>query len=178
MLSRMFRAAKLEPALYEEVERDRGALGQALVVVVLVALVAGLPGLVARDFPEFLAGVVRAPLVWAVFSLLAYLIGAKLLPESGTRASWGELLRTIGFAQAPGLIRVLQLIDNAVFSGLVEVVALVWTTIAVIVAIRAALDYASTGRAIAVGFLGGLAALLLAGAVAALVGVGGQAPVM
>ena len=41
MVDRMIRAAKLDAQLYEEVEADKGALGQAMGVVVLASIANG-----------------------------------------------------------------------------------------------------------------------------------------
>ena len=42
LVDRMIRAAKLDSHLYEEVEADTGAMGQAMLVVVLSSIAAGI----------------------------------------------------------------------------------------------------------------------------------------
>ena len=140
LISRMLRAAKLESHLYEEVEHDPNATGQAALVVVIVSI---------------LLGIVGALIGWAVLALLIYLIGAKLLPEAQTRANWGQLARCLGFAYSPGVLLVFAVIP--LLGVLVAVVVFVWLLIAWVVAIRQALDYTSTLRAVGVGVLGWLA---------------------
>ena len=85
---------------------------------------------------------------WYVWAYIIYFIGAKLFPEPTTKADHGELLRTIGFSSAPGLIRVFGFIPglmNITFIG-----AQIWMLVAMIIAVRQALDYQSTWRAIGV----------------------------
>lgn len=148
MVERMLRAAKLDPTLYEEVEADSGAMGQALGVVVLSSVAGGLgapgaggPGLVVM-------GTISALLSWFVWAYLTYLIGVKLMPEPQTRSSPGELLRTIGFSSAPGLIRVFGLFPPLAWAAFA--VAAVWMLVAMVIAVRQALDYRSTARAVGV----------------------------
>jgi hypothetical protein len=105
---------------------------------------------------------------WAIWAVLIYFIGTRWLPEPDTRADIGELLRTLGFASTPGIIRVIGIVP--VLSHLASVVAAVWTLVAVVIAVRQALDYKSTARAVGVCLVGWLvqvaAALLLHGAAA------------
>ena len=150
--NRIVRAAKLEVALYEEVEADKSALGQAMGVVVLSSVAAGLGTALRGGLTGMLLGVLIALVGWYVWAYLTYLIGAKLLPEPQTKADHKELLRTVGFSSSPGLIRVLGLIPglgNIVFS-----IAAVWMLVAMVIAVRQALDYKSTLRAVGVCVIG------------------------
>ncbi len=149
--SRLLRAARLDAKLFEEVEHDTQATAQAAGVVVLSALAAG-AGSGARGFGELLLGTAAALVSWFVWAYLAYWIGTRLLPEPTTRASHGELLRTVGFASAPGLIRVLGVV--APLRGLVFLAAAVWMLVATVIAVRQALDYRSTWRAAGVSAIG------------------------
>ncbi|HLG22930.1 MAG TPA: YIP1 family protein [Candidatus Manganitrophaceae bacterium] len=150
---RVVRAAKLDATLYEEVETDKSSLGQALGMVVLSSVAAGVGTLgLAGGIQTVLSGTFLAVTGWLFWAFLTYWIGTRLLPEPQTRADWGELLRTTGFSSAPGLIRVFGL-----FPGLTEIVFLiagVWMLAAMVVAVRQALDYQSTGRAIGVCIIG------------------------
>lgn len=149
---RMVRAARLDVQLYEEVEADREALGPAGVVVVLSSLAAGIGG-VSRGGVVGLVGLTVAALVsWAVWAWLTYFIGTRLLPEPQTRADTGELLRTIGFASSPGVLRIFGLVPG--LGALIDLVAGVWMLVAMVVAVRQALDYRSTWRAVAVCAIG------------------------
>src|SRR5512142_3162917 len=101
--ARLIRAARLEPALYEEVEADRSATGQSLLVVAL----ASVAGSIWLSGGMVLPGVVTSLVAWFIWALLTYLLGARLMPEPTTEPDLGQLLRVIGFASAPGLLRVL-----------------------------------------------------------------------
>ncbi len=149
---RMLRAAKLDVELYEEVEHDEGALGQATTVVVLSAAAAGIGSLGAGGLAGLIGGTLAALLGWYVWAFLTYFIGTRLLPEPQTRADYGQLLRTIGFSSAPGLIRVLGIIPG--LGTTVFLVAGIWMLIAMVIAVRQALDYTSTVRAVGVCAIG------------------------
>ena len=152
MVDRMIRAAKLDAQLYEEVEADKGALGQAMAVVVLASIAGGVGSGRLGGFSGILIGTVGALIAWFIWAALTYFIGTKILPESTTRADVGELLRTIGFASSPGLIRVLGLVPG--ITGIVFLISGVWMLTAMIIAVRQALDYRSTFRAVGVCIIG------------------------
>ena len=158
---RILRAAKLEVALYEEVEADRDALGQAALVVIFASLAAGLGGVNRGGAGGFLVITLASLASWYVWAYLTYLVGTRLLPEPQTSADPGELLRTIGFASSPGLIRVLGVIPG--LTAIVNTVAVVWMLVAMVIAVRQALDYRSTWRAVGVCLIGWfIQALILA----------------
>lgn len=159
--NRILLAAKLNPAVYEEVEADRTALGQAMAVVVLASLAAGIGSMqqIGVGVGGLLMGTLSALLGWAAWAAIIYLIGTRLLPEPQTKADYGELLRTIGFASAPGLIRILGIIPGLM--GIVFLAAGIWMLVATVIAVRQALDYRSTGRAVGVCLIGWLAQLLI-----------------
>ena len=161
MKERIIRAAKLDIHLYEEVEADKSALGQAMGVVVLSSIAGGIGTPAGIGLGGLVIGTIVALIGWYVWAFLTYLIGTKLLPEPQTKADVGELLRTIGFSSSPGLIRVLGIIPF--LRGLVFLVAAVWMLVAMIIAVRQALDYQSTLRAVGVCVIGWIVqALLLA----------------
>src|SRR5689334_3442224 len=163
LTSRMARAAKLDVSLYEEVEADTNATAQALVVVVLSSLAAGVGAAgTATNFGPFdlVVATLAALVGWVVWALLTYFIGTRILPTPETKADLGELLRTTGFSSAPGIVRVIGVVP--LLGWLAMAVAAVWMLISMVIAVRQALDYRSTGRAIAVCFLGWTFSLLLA----------------
>jgi hypothetical protein len=152
LMNRIVRASKLDVHLYEEVEADKGAMGQAMGVVVLSNVAAGI-GSIGKGGPlGILIGAVFALIAWYVWAYLTYLIGTKVLPEPQTRANPGELLRTIGFSSSPGLIRVLGIIPG--LAGVIFLAASVWMFVAMVIGVRQALDYKSTLRAIGVCVIG------------------------
>jgi hypothetical protein len=157
---RMKGAALLHIDTYEEVEADHTATGQAAAVVALVAIAQAIGGAGEGGFGIF-AGVISALLGWLLWAGITYLIGAKLF---GGTATWGELLRTIGFAQTPGVLHVLGLIP--VLGGIIRFGVAIWVLIAGIIAIRQALDI-NTGKAILTAVLGWLVIMLPLAIVAA-----------
>lgn len=158
-INRMIRAARLEVNLYEEVEADKGAMGQAMAVVVLSSLAAGVGVITTQGLKGIVIGAVGALISWYVWAFLVYLIGTKLLPEPQTRADQGQLLRTIGFSSSPGLIRVIGIIP--VLRGVVFLAAGIWMLAAMVIAVRQALDYNSTLRAVGVCVIGWVIQILL-----------------
>lgn len=153
LAERMIRAAQLDLTLYEEVEADQGALGQAMVVVILSSISAGI-GSIGGNLPRILLGTVIALVGWHIWAFLIYMIGAKLLPEPQTRADYGQLLRTIGFSNAPGIIRIAGAVPG--IGGVIFFGASVWTMAAMVVAARQALDYKSALRAFCVCLIGAI----------------------
>ncbi len=149
---RIIRAAKLDVNLYEEVEADKGAMGQAMGVVILSSIAAGV-GIIGRGgVGGILIGTIAALIGWYIWAYLTYFIGTKFLPGPQTKADHGELLRTIGFSSSPGLIRVLGIIPG--LGGVVFLVASIWMLVAMVIAVRQALDYKSTLRAVGVCMIG------------------------
>lgn len=151
LVERAIGAAKLDASIYEEIENDQGALGQAMAVVVAAAVASGI-GAAAGGASAVAAGVVGSLIGWFVWAFLIWFIGTKLMAEPATKADMGEVLRTIGFASAPGVLNVLGIVP--VVGGIVALVAAVWQLAAMVVAVRSALDYAGNGRAIAVCLIG------------------------
>jgi hypothetical protein len=154
-------AARLDAPTYEEVEADKGATWQA----VLIAIVSSLAITIGdfhngdTDIPARLVGGLAGWIVWLFF---IWLVGVKMLPEPETRSNLGELIRTTGFASTPGLFRILGMIP--IVGWVVVIAAWLWTLAAMVIAVRQALDYRSLGRAIVVcviGFIGQLSVLYL-----------------
>jgi len=156
---RIIRAAKLDVNLYEEVEADKGAMGQAMGVVVLSSIAAGVGSIARGGFGGILLGAIAALIGWYVWAYLTYFIGTKFLPGPQTKADLGELLRTIGFSSSPGLIRVLGIIPG--LGGVVFTVASIWMLMAMVIAVRQALDYNSTLRAVGVCVIGWIIQMLI-----------------
>ncbi len=151
-IDRIVRAAKLDINLYEEVEADKGAMGQAMGVVVLSSIAAGIGSIGTIGVKGIIVGAITALIAWYVWAYMTYFIGAKILPEPQTKVDHGELLRTIGFSSSPGLIRVLAIIPG--ISGIIFAIASIWMLIAMVIAVRQALDYQSTLRAVGVCIIG------------------------
>lgn len=147
-IARMLRAAKLESRLYEEVKTDTGATWQALGVVVLSSLAAGIGSSRHTGLGGLVVGGLMALIAWCVWALLTSMIGARLFPMSQTSVRHREVWRTLGFASAPGIFRVFGAAPGC--TGIAFLVATVWMLIAAVVAVRQALAYTSTARAVGV----------------------------
>jgi hypothetical protein len=159
LTDRMIRAAKLDVALYEEVEADTEALGQALTVVILSSVASGFGAIGAIGLKGLIFGTLAALVSWFIWAYLTYAIGTKLLAEPQTKANIGELLRTIGFSSSPGVLRVLAIIP--VLGIIINLVCGIWMLVAMVIAVRQALDFKSTWRAIAVCIIGFIIQLIV-----------------
>lgn len=160
-LNRIIRAAKLDVSLYREVEADPGAILQAMGVVILASVAAGVGATpqTGAGLGLILLGSGSALASWFVWAFLTYFIGTRLLPEPQTRANYGQLLRTIGFASAPGIIRILGLIPGTTL--FLFVASDIWMLVAMVIAVRVALNYSNTLRAVGVCAIGWLIATLI-----------------
>ena len=152
LIDRMVRASKLDINLYEEVEADKSSMGQAITVVVISSVASGIGTIGILGIQGLIVGTISALIGWLVWAYLTYLIGTKLLPEPQTKADVGELLRTIGFSSAPGVLRIFGFIP--LVGAIISFVASIWMLVAMIIAVRQALDYKSTWRAIGVCVIG------------------------
>lgn len=150
-VDRVVGAARLDARVYEEVEADPTATGQAMAVVAAAALASGI-GSLSSGATGAVAAVAGGFVGWFLWAAVTWLIGTRLLPEPNTSADLGQMLRTIGFSAAPGLLNVLGIVP--LLGWLAWLVALVWQLAAMVVAVRQALDYTSTGRAVLVCVIG------------------------
>jgi hypothetical protein len=154
LANRMVRAAKLEVDLYEEVEADTTANGQAFLAVLIASVASGIGGAIAGLLLDegaiwflwgLLIGLATGMIGWLAWSVLAYWLGTTIFKGPETSATYGELLRTIGFSNSP---RVLSFLSFVPFlGGLIAFGVSVWALIAGVIAVRQALDF-STWRAI------------------------------
>lgn len=158
LIDRMRGAAMLDIATYEEVEHDESLTGQAAMVVVIVAVARAVGGFNGGEV-GILGGILGALIGWLLWAGITYLIGDKFL---GGTATWGELLRTLGYAQAPGVLLILGFLP--LLGWLVGAVVGVWLLVAGVVAIRQALDF-GTGKAVLTALLGWLVAIVIPGAI-------------
>jgi hypothetical protein len=149
-ITRVFRAIKIDADLYEEVEKDKNATFQAGVVVVLSSMAAGV-GAMQLGASNFLYAPILSLLSWYVWAYIIYFVGVKLLPEDNTKSNHGELLRTIGFSSAPGMIRVLGITPDLMTVTFIG--SAFWMLACMVVGVRSALDYDSLWRAFGVVFI-------------------------
>ena len=147
LVNRMIRAAMLDTSLYEEVEHDSSATSQAMQVVLIVALASGIGGALWKlltlnpidAVSGLVGGILVAVLGWLAWALVTYIIGAKVF---GGTATYGEMLRTLGFAQSPNVLLVFMGVLGAIplIGGLLRLALLIWVLLAGLIAIRQALD--------------------------------------
>jgi len=150
-LEKLYRAVILDSELYEEVEADKTLTRQALMTVALVAMIEGIFSLGAQNqglligLSQSILGSITRWVMWAFF--IAF-VGTRILPEPETESNTGELLRTLGFAYAPGVLYVFASLP--IIGSIVQLLVPLWQLAAMVVAVRQALDFSSTTRAIGV----------------------------
>jgi hypothetical protein len=171
IVDRMIRGARLDVSLYEEVEADLTATNQALLVVVMVAIAAGIGQAIAASMAGpgspgiigvVISSVLSALIGWAAWSYVVYFVGTRFM---GGTATYGELLRTLGFAETPSILLIFSFIP--VLGALVGLVALIWRLVAGFIATRQALDIDNARTLLTM--LIGLVALVVAGLVISLI---------
>ncbi len=151
-LERILGASLLDANCYEEVEADTSANGQAFSIVFLSAIATGIGSLDNSGPIGILWHTLAGITLWYVWAYITYFIGTRLLPTSDTVADHGELLRTIGFSSAPGILRFFMLIPQLALP--IFLLTTLWMLVSMVVAVRQALDYTSTLRAAAVCVIG------------------------
>ncbi|MGH2498955.1 MAG: YIP1 family protein [Candidatus Limnocylindria bacterium] len=156
--SRMLRAARLDAAVYEEVEHDTTATGQAALVVVITSVLAGIGTGATGGLGGMIWGVIAALLAWAVYAWITFFVGTTILRGPETRADWGEVARGLGFASAPRALLVFAFIPVA--GALLGFAVAIWILVTTVIALREALDF-STGRAIGTAVIGWLMQLII-----------------
>jgi hypothetical protein len=157
---RIVGAFGLDAQTYEEVEADRSAIFQALVVVLLASIATGIGFLrTGESWPAVIALHASGALIgWVVWALIIYGFGVYAFPGPQTRSSVGELLRTTGFASAPAMLRAFT--SAPVVGPAVFLLGTVWMFVATVYAVQRALDYTSFWRALAVCATGWLVAFV------------------
>jgi hypothetical protein len=148
----MIRAVRLDANLYKEVKSDKTAIVQSISVLLLSSLSSGIGVIVQGRTTGLLLGTITALIGWLIWSYFIYIIGTKLFPTPETKSNFKELLRTIGFASSPGIIRVLEIIPN--LGAIIHNIAEIWMFLAMVIAVRQALDYRNTFRAFGVCIIG------------------------
>jgi hypothetical protein len=181
LTDRMIRAARLDTSLYNEVEADVNANTQALMVVVLAALAGGIGAAIGAQLSNqgggavvggLIGGILAELIGWAVWSFVMYFVGTRLF---GGTATYGELLRTLGFAYSPGVLLILRFIPF--LGGLIALIVGIWRLITGFIAVREALDL-DNGKTIAtivVGIVGYLIVLFIVALVLGTIGLGAAA---
>lgn len=177
-MERAVGAAKLDVNIYEEVEADKSATGQAAAVVIIASIAAGIGSIVYAGLTGLILGSILALIGWVIWAALVWVIGTKLLPEPQTEADIGQLLRTIGFSAAPGVFKLFGFIP--MIGGIIVLLASIWMLVSMVIGVRQALDYESSWRAVGVCIIGWiiqwLFQLVLFGGILSLLGSSGGMP--
>lgn len=145
-VDRLIRVCRLDASVFEEVEHDPSAMGQAAGVVALAALAQGIAALPVLGALGLVGAVIGAFLGWLVGTAVIWLIGVRILGHS---SNYAELLRTLGFASVPQLLMILGILPLGPLHVLLQIAVGVLLLVAYVVAVRQALDV-TTGRAIVV----------------------------
>lgn len=145
---RMLRAARIDSHFYEEVEAEPRSIGQAFVVVLLACFAGSLGSWLYGRPPFIVATDLLEPLVlWLAGGAFTYMVGATFLRGPHTVTSYAEVLRTTGFAWAPGLLRFAIVVPPHELGFGLTMLGDFWVLLAGIVAVRQALDF-TTIRAV------------------------------
>ena len=158
MIDRMLGALRLQADVYEEVEADQKATGEAAFIVVATSLVSGAVNGVLTGASSGFFGALGSLLGWAFYAWVAYLVGVKLFPGPQTKSNWGELARTLGYANTARFLILFELVPG--LRAITRLVVAIWVLVATVVALRAALDI-TTGRAIWIAIASAIAQLVI-----------------
>src|SRR5918992_1076059 len=177
MLRRMINAARLDRTTYEEVENDPNATLQAILVVIIVALAAGIGAFLAVEDEAInpvwglVSGVIGGLIRWTLWALVTFWVGTTILKTARTNASWSQLARTTGFAQTPGILQILVFIP--IIGWIIAAIAGIWQLVTMVVAVRQALDYESIWRTLGVVIIGFIIVVIVVAIIGGLIAVVG-----
>src|SRR4029453_16414891 len=149
---RVVGAMRLDANTFEEIERDPTAMGQAAGVIALSAVSIGIGNLYYGGITGIVSQVIIALIGYVVWSVLVWIIGTKVMPDPQTKADFPETFRVLGFAAAPGLFGIVPVVP--ILGWLVLFLIWIWQLVAMVIAVRAVLDYTQTGKAVIVVVLG------------------------
>jgi Yip1-like protein len=149
---RVVGAMKLDENAFEDVERDPTAIGQAVGVIVLAAVAAGIGNIYWGGLSGIVSGALMSILSFLIWSAIVWLVGTKLMPEPTTSADFPQTFRTLGFAASPGLASVITIIP--IIGWLLLFLIWLWQIAAMVVAVKSVLDYSTVGKAVVVVLIG------------------------
>jgi hypothetical protein len=148
LTGRMIGAAQADVKTFSEIEADPNAFTQAVIVIVIAGVASLIGNLFRGGIGAGIIGLVGSLVGYALFSLLVFLIGTKVMPEPTTKADFNETFRTVGFAASPGVLNVLAIVPY--LGPLISLLIAIWSLVIGVIAVREVLDYSNTGRAIIV----------------------------
>ena len=147
---RFIGALALDAGAFEDIEAARDA-GLQSVIVVLAVCVAGGIGAIGAGVAGVTGFATAATMVlgaWLVWAGVITTVGTVTLAEPQTSANAREVLRVLGYAAAPGVFLAFAAMRSA--APIVVVIVGAWMVAAAVIAVRQALDYRHTSRAVAV----------------------------
>ena len=146
-LNRVFRSIKIDPDVYDEVQKDKTATLSAAIVVVMSSLAAGIA---AKQLgaSNFVLAPILSLLSWFVWAYIVYFVGVKLFPDAKTKTTHAALLRAIGFSSAPGIIRVFSFTPELMTVTFIG--SALWMLACMVVAVRQTLNFKSLWKALGV----------------------------
>lgn len=156
---RMIGAMQADVKTFTEIEADQSAMGQAITVIVIAGVAALIGNIFRSGITAGVFGLVGSLLGYALFSLMVFLIGTKVMPEPATKADFNETFRVVGFAAAPGVFYVLAIVPY--LGPLISLLVGLWSLVIAVVAVREVLDYSNTGRAIIVCLIAGVICIVV-----------------
>ena len=156
---RVVGAMSLKASTFQEIEHDTTAMGQAVGVIALAAVSTGLGNVWYGGVSGILTGIVMSLIGYAVWALVVWLVGTKMMPDPATKADFPETFRTIAFAAAPGILGIVTIIP--ILGWLLLVVLWIWQIAAMVIAVREVLDYTDTMKAVIVVVIGWLIQLVV-----------------
>ena len=158
MLERIMGIVTLKPTTYRAVADDESLTQEAMMIVIVVAVLNGLVGGVVAQMVaggSIVSGLLRA-VVTIIFGLITWYVAAFLLATIATafggKTNTNEMLRVTGYVYVfnlVGLLVVLSFISPAMvcITGPIGFIALILSLIGYVIGIREAAEF-STGNAI------------------------------
>jgi len=146
-LNRIFRSVKIDPEVFNEVQKDKSATIWAALVVILSSSAAGI-GATSLGASNFILAPIFSLISWFVWAYIVYFVGVKLFPDIKTKTTQFALLRAIGFSSAPGIIRVFGFNEDLMIVTFVG--SAFWMLVCMVVAVKETLNYRSLWKAFGV----------------------------
>ena len=146
-LNRIYRSVKIDPDVFDEVQKDKNATVSAGIVVVLSSLAAGVGASHLGSVNFYLAPALSLA-TWFVWAYIVYFVGVKLFPDLKTKTTQQALLRSIGFSSAPGMIRIFGFNEDLMTVTFIG--SAFWMVACMVVAVKQTLNYKSLWKSLGV----------------------------
>lgn len=142
----MFRAAKLDGSLFEEIINDPSTYAQSIWVVAILAMATGYGMFGRAGVTAVNSCLVTTFFAWYFWAFSLYFVSTYLFRNSITKTDRKTIIRVVAFASAPGIFRLLGVIPQT--SGILFIVTSLWIIAASVVGIKIAFKISHTGLAI------------------------------